>query len=201
MEIISPIIYTTSIFITRPTGTRFQWVLISAWLIHYANRAIFHPLRATSMAPMHVLTFICSVFFNVLNGYTNGMWVGRHSYSTDLQFWCGMSLWLTGFVSNIYHDHILFQLRRQKKDDTKDQKRYFIPHGGLYEYISCPNYFSESIEWLGYCIASHGSAPSIIFVAATVANLFPRAWRTHAWYKNQFNNYPSKRKAIIPFLV
>lgn len=200
MELVSPIVYVMSIAVTRPTGTRFQWILISAWLIHYTNRAIIYPMRATSMAPIHVLTFTCSVFFNLLNGYTNGMWIGRHSNATDTQFWCGMAIWATGFVSNIYHDSILFHLRR-KNQEKDNKKKYFIPHGGLYEYISCPNYFSESVEWLGYCVASHASIPSVIFAVATMANLFPRAWKTHAWYKNQFDNYPSNRKAIIPFLI
>lgn len=206
MEIVSPIVYITSLVLTRPTGTRFQYILISAWLIHYTNRAIIYPLRANSMAPIHIVTFICSVFFNIINGYTNGMWVGRHSNSADMQFWCGMAIWATGLVSNIYHDSLLFHLRsknqqEKKNEDSTKAKKYFIPYGGLYEYISCPNYFSESVEWLGYCIASHGSIPSVIFFFSTVANLFPRAWRTHGWYKKQFNTYPSNRKAVIPFLI
>ncbi|KAK4518712.1 uncharacterized protein ATC70_008934 [Mucor velutinosus] len=146
MEVISPIMFGTSLLFTRPTGTPFQIMLSAAWIIHYINRSIIYPLRATSMAPIHILAFLASIAFNVLNGYTNGVWIGRHSNATDAQFWIGMAIWLSGFVSNIHHDNILFQLRKIKKDDGN--KRYFIPHGGLFEYISCPNYFSETMECL-----------------------------------------------------
>lgn len=199
MEVVSPVVFISSLIITRPTWTPFQCILSVAYVTHYINRSIVYPLRATSMAPMHILAPLCAVFFNVLNGYTNGMWIGRHSNSIhQYKFWIGMAIWTAGFASNIYHDSILFALRKKKEEDKT--KKYFIPHGGLFEYISCPNYFSETVEWIGFAMAAGSSIPAFIFVAATAANLFPRAWRTHQFYKEQFKNYPQSRKAIIPFL-
>jgi hypothetical protein len=32
----------------------------------------------------------------------------------------------------------------------------------------------------------------------TVANLAPRARAHHLWYKRQFADYPSRRKALVP---
>ncbi|KAI7906181.1 3-oxo-5-alpha-steroid 4-dehydrogenase-domain-containing protein [Cokeromyces recurvatus] len=205
MELISPITFIVSVVLTRPTGTHFQIIMISAWILHYLNRSIIYPFRAPSMAPIHILTFLSSIVFNLMNGYTNGMWIARHSRGiNDLQFWTGMVLWALGCISNIYHDTILFKLRLKKKEKEEqehERQRYFIPYGGLFEYISCPNYFSETIEWIGYAIASHSSLPAIVFAIGTAANLFPRAWRTHAWYRKEFKQtYPSSRKAIIPFL-
>ncbi|KAG2199132.1 hypothetical protein INT47_009871 [Mucor saturninus] len=198
MEFVSPVMFATSVIIARPTWTPFQIILTSAWLIHYINRSIIYPLRATSMAPLHVLAFVCSIAFNMFNGYTNGMWVARHSQSIyEYKFWAGMSLWVMGLVSNIYHDTLLFKLR---KKTMTGKKRYAIPHGGLFEYVSCPNYFSETMEWMGFAIATAYSVPAYIFVAATVSNLFPRAIRTHEWYKNEFKNYPKSRKAVIPYI-
>jgi hypothetical protein len=34
-----------------------------------------------------------------------------------------------------------------------------------------------------------------------VANLAPRALKTHRWYKDTFPDYPEQRKALIPFVV
>ncbi|GAA5798988.1 hypothetical protein HPULCUR_004397 [Helicostylum pulchrum] len=203
MEAVSPILFLSSVILARPTWTPFQLILTSAWLIHYVNRTIIYPLRATSMAPIHVLAVVSAVVFNGLNGYTNGIWVGRHSDSVyQFKFWFGIGLWAAGFVSNIYHDTLLFKLRKKSIDkNTSDKKkRYSIPYGGLYNYISCPNYFSESMEWVGYAIAAHSSLPAFIFVMATVSNLFPRAIRTHEWYKDTFKDYPKSRKAVIPFV-
>jgi hypothetical protein len=198
MEVVSPIMFATSAILTRPTWTPYQIILTCAWMIHYINRSIIYPYRATSMAPIHIFAFICATFFNGLNGFTNGLWVGRHSNALTLQFFFGISVWGAGFISNVYHDNLLFKLRLHKKET----QRYFIPYGGLFEYVSCPNYFSESVEWLGFAIATtYNSTPAIIFVASTIANLWPRAWRTHSWYKNQFKEYPKTRKAIIPFLL
>lgn len=200
MEFVSPVMFIASVIITRPTWTPFQMILTSAWLTHYINRSIIYPLRATSMAPLHVLAFVCSIVFNMINGYTNGMWVARHSNSIhQIKFWAGMSVWAVGFVSNIYHDTLLFKLRK-KTTRSKGESKYSIPHGGLFEYISCPNYFSETMEWAGFAVASNSSIPAFIFVAATMSNLFPRAIRTHEWYKKEFRNYPKSRKAVIPLV-
>ncbi|KAG0756384.1 hypothetical protein G6F24_011188 [Rhizopus arrhizus] len=195
MEIISPIVFITSLYFTRPTWTPFQTLLASAWIIHYTNRSIIYPLRANSMSPIHVFTSSSSVVFNFINGYTNGMWIGRHSQSTSTQFWVGLFLWLIGFLSNIYHDSLLFKLR-EKKDKTK---RYFIPQGGLFRYVSCPNYLSEIIEWTGYALASWPSLPALIFAGSTAANLMPRAWRTHACSSSTPTIQEAKHPEVLVF--
>lgn len=204
MEIISPIIFVSSLVITRPRWTPFQMILTSAWCVHYINRSIIYPLRARSMADIHLLAILSAVFFNGINGYTNGMWIGRHSDSVyQYQFWIGMMIWTMGFLSNMYHDTILFKLRKitKEKEEVNKAKRYSIPYGGLFNYISCPNYFSECVEWIGYAIATNSSLPAFIFAVSTVSNLYPRAIRTHDWYKKTFKeDYPSSRKAMIPYV-
>jgi len=74
-----------------------------------------------------------------------------------------------------------------------------IPHRGLFKYISCPNYFGEILEWTGWAIATW-SIPGLAFAVFTFANLAPRAFSNHNWYKEKFSNYPEKRKALIPFI-
>ena len=74
---------------------------------------------------------------------------------------------------------------------------YRIPQGGLYEWVSCPNYLGEIIEWAGWAIATW-SLPGFAFAVWTIANLAPRARSHHAWYQRTFADYPVDRKALLP---
>ena len=76
---------------------------------------------------------------------------------------------------------------------------YKIPRGGLYRWISCPNYFGETIEWIGWAIATW-SLPGLTFAVWTFANLAPRAHAHHKWYHKNFKDYPIRRKAFIPWV-
>ena len=82
---------------------------------------------------------------------------------------------MSGFLINIYGDTVLMNLRKV----TDPPGTYKIPSGGLYEYISCPNYFGEIIEWFGFCMISHYSLASIAFVIYTISNLAPRALKVY----------------------
>lgn len=202
MELVSPVMYGLSmVFVAGHEAWQpSQKLLTGLWMFHYFNRAVMHPYRAPSMAPIHAFTFLCSVAINVINGYTNGVWNARHAFDIRTpKVVLGVSIWMAGLVVNIYHDTILFNLRRVKREE-KGGQRYFIPHGGLFELVSCPNYLGEAIEWTGFAIAAWPSKPAFLFALMTMANLFPRARRTHAWYKGKFPDYPPKRKAVIPFL-
>lgn len=197
MEAVSPVMYSLSMWLVGPPiWSTSQTLLTCMWLAHYANRAFIHPYRAPSMAPIHILTFLSSVVFNTLNGYTNGVWVARHDLAITPRVACGAAIWMAGLIVNIYHDSILFGLRKQKND----KQRYFIPKGGLFELVSCPNYLGEAIEWSGFALAAWLSIPALLFAIFTAANLFPRAWRTHRWYRQQFREYPQSRRAVVPFI-
>ena len=47
---------------------------------------------------------------------------------------------------NFKSDTILINLRKNNNDNYK------IPFGGLFRYISCPNYFGEILLWIGITI-------------------------------------------------
>ena len=104
-----------------------------------------------------------------------------------------MIIFISGAYINIRSDEILFNLR-------KENDGYKIPQSFLYKYISCPNYFGEIIEWAGFAIMVW-NVPGFVFVLWTIFNLVPRAVSHHKWYKEKFSDYPSNRKAIIPFIL
>ena len=78
---------------------------------------------------------------------------------------------------------------------------YKIPRGGLYEYVSCPNFLAEIVEWIGFAIMSW-SLPGVIYAAWVSLTLFSTGLGTHRWYVEHFGKaYPRNRRAIIPFLI
>jgi steroid 5-alpha reductase family enzyme len=131
------------------------------------------------------------------NAYLNGRYIFTFSggytseWLTTPQFICGLGLFLAGFIINRRADHVLHNLREPGVSDYK------IPYGGLYRWISCPNYFGEIITWIGWAVATW-SLPGLAFAAWTAANLVPRARAHHIWYREHFSDYPTERKALVP---
>ena len=74
-----------------------------------------------------------------------------------------------------------------------------VPHGGLYRWVSAPNYLGEILEWVGFAIAAQTLA-GWAFVAFTIANLAPRARSNHQWYLAKFPDYPGGRRALTPLV-
>ena len=52
---------------------------------------------------------------------------------------------------------------------------------------------------IGWAIATWSLA-GVAFAVFTAANLVPRSFDHHRWYRQQFPEYPSKRKALIPYI-
>lgn len=114
----------------------------------------------------------------------------------SLNFIAGAVVTLCGFGIAYHADSTLVQLK-------KSTGSYHIPHGGLFQFVSCPHFFGEILEWTGFCIASNGSLATLSFVIWTACNLIPRALAQHQWYHSKFpEEYKQlRRKAVIPLLL
>jgi 3-oxo-5-alpha-steroid 4-dehydrogenase 1 len=176
-------------------------VLLVFWCAHYVHRSMVYPFRLRSSRPsMTVSVIAMGAAFNIGNGYLNGRALFalgpelQASWFLDARFILGALLFWVGFVINQHSDHVLFNLRAGGKSG------YRIPYGGAYRYVSCPNYLGEIIEWGGWALLCW-SLGALAFFVWTVANLAPRAWKTHRWYRSQFPDYPPERKALLPFIA
>jgi 3-oxo-5-alpha-steroid 4-dehydrogenase 1 len=96
-----------------------------------------------------------------------------------------------GLAINMDSCNRLLRLPREKPGE------YSIPHGGLFRWVSCPNYLGEIVGWLGWALLTWSPA-GLAFAAWTIANLVPRSRAHHSWYCEQFPDYPAKRKALVP---
>lgn len=175
-------------------------ILLGLWQLHYLSRTFVYPFRLRNRSQRMPLIIAAMAFlFTCVNSYVNARWLthfGEYpdSWIKSPAFIIGAVLFLLGFIINQHADRVLLNLR--KPGDT----RYYIPTGGLYRFISCPNYFGEILTWVGWAIAVWSMA-GLAFAVFTIANLLPRALSNHRWYREQFDNYPVDRKAIIPKLL
>jgi 3-oxo-5-alpha-steroid 4-dehydrogenase 1 len=173
-------------------------VLSMLWGAHYIHRALIYPLELRGRNKrMPIAVVGLALVFNAVNGFINGYYLFFLSggYPTawlwDPRFLIGLALFIAGFVINRQADLTLIRLR------APSESGYKIPYGGLYRWISCPNYLGEIVEWVGWAVATW-SLPALAFAAWTIANLAPRAWAHHIWYHEHFPNYPPARKALLP---
>lgn len=186
-------------FALRPPSSLVPWVMLAMWEVHYVNRSLIFPLRLRGgHKPMPIAIPAMAVFFNAINGYLNGRALTvfasyDRSWFTDPRFVVGAVMMVLGFAINLRADATLRRLR------APGEAHYKIPRGGLYDYIASPNYFGEIIEWTGWAVLTWSLA-GLSFAVWTAANLAPRAWTHHRWYRQQFPDYPRERRALIPFV-
>jgi protein-S-isoprenylcysteine O-methyltransferase Ste14 len=174
--------------------------LAALWLTHYGQRTLVYPfVKRASTKRMPLAIVVLGFVFNGLNAAVNAMQVAAlgdypPGWLEDPRFLVGAGVFAAGLAINIDADRRLRNLRRP------GESGYAIPRGGLYEWISCPNYFGEIVEWVGWAIATWSLA-GLSFALYTMANLAPRARANDAWYRSTFPEYPAQRRRLVPFLL
>ena len=196
-----PVFLLTGLLLSGNNKETVVLIFWTIWTVHYTNRAFCWPYRAKlNKKFMPISVVILAVIFNTVNCLLNGIWLFELNdgyeltWLTDPRFIVGIGLFALGMIINIKSDNILFSLREDGNTGYK------IPKGGLFDRVSCPNYFGEITEWLGFAIATWSLA-GFTFAIWTFCNLAPRAFTHHRWYKEEFPDYPTNRKALIPFLI
>ena len=199
MESPSPVLMAW-FFITSEQKSLPQVIFILFWLAHYIHRTLIYPFIQSGRDKSYPFILVCMAFiFNCFNGFINGFGVFHIlSYNSlwlfSWQFIAGCVIFILGFVINKTADEKLRKLRHESPAE------YVIPCGWLFNLISNPHYFGEIIEWGGWALMTW-SLPGLAFFIFTFANLFPRGFSSHRWYRSQFPEYPVQRKAIIPYII
>jgi protein-S-isoprenylcysteine O-methyltransferase Ste14 len=171
------------------------------WLSHYLHRGLLHPLLMRYSAKSTPLGIPLGGFFpNAIFSTFNALHISWAYYSsawwTDPRFIIGTMLFVFGFLINRAADWKLRSLRK-----VGEGEGYKIPRGGLFELVSCPNYFGELVEWCGFALASWSPA-GLCFALFGASTFIPRALSNHRWYQATFGDaYPTRRKAILPFIM
>jgi protein-S-isoprenylcysteine O-methyltransferase Ste14 len=177
-----------------------SYLLLGLWEVHYLYRTCLFPfLMKGSEKRFPVILILFAFIFNTLNGYANGSFLSTTTSFDRLgllgtaRLAAGIALFVAGMITHILADSELRNLRKPGETDYK------VPRGGLFDYVSSPNYFGEIAEWCGWALATWSLA-GLGFALFTIANLAPRAFANRRWYIATFADYPRERKSLIPFV-
>jgi hypothetical protein len=94
------------------------------------------------------------------------------------------------------------KLRTSAKGEVVNYE-HSIPHGGWFEYVSCPNYLMEIVIYLSLTVIGGFYRVTLfsIFVFV-ITNQLVAGYASHQWYRSHFGSkYPSNRTAVIPFII
>jgi 3-oxo-5-alpha-steroid 4-dehydrogenase 1 len=168
------------------------------WESHYVYRAFIYPFTLRGRGKRMPILIAASGFtFNVLNGYLNGRYLFSFSggypdgWLRDPRFIAGVLIFYAGYVICRQSDAILRGLRQP------GESGYRIPTGGLFRFVTAPNYLGEIVQWGGWALATW-SLPGLAFFLWVLANLVPRARAHRRWYRQTFPDFPPSRRALVP---
>lgn len=176
-------------------------VMFLLYELHYFQRSFIFPLLIRGRSRMPIAIMAMGAVFNLLNAYIQGAWLFYFApeglYTLDWlwspQFIGGCLLFFAGMAINLQSDAIIRSLR--KPGDT----RHYLPHGGMYDYVTSANYFGEIVQWGGFALLTFSWA-GLLFFVWTAANLVPRADAIYRRYREEFGEEVGRRKRVFPFI-
>ena len=179
------------------------------WVVHYGNRGFVFPYLIRSpkgaTASFSITIVVMGWLVTTTHGYLNAVFIsdlGTHfspNWFADPRFIIGITLYYGSFVLNIRSDAIIRNLRSVEEVE-RGEKVYRIPRGGLFRFVTNPSYLTEIIAFAGFALATWSLGAAFILLV-TIANLVPRAFQTHRWYREKFPDYPPERRVLIPFVL
>lgn len=185
---------------------RFELVPLLIFIIfeiHYVQRTFIFPFLMKGKSRMPLAIMFMGIFFNLANAVMQGYWIfylsPENKYTNEWlltpQFIGGTILFFIGFIINIDSDRRIRNLRQS--GDTK----HYLPHGGMFNFVTSANYLGELMEWAGFAILTW-SFSGLVFFIWTFANLVPRANAIYNKYQIEFADQMQNKhlKCVFPFI-
>lgn len=179
-----------------------QVAALVAWTVHYAKRELetlfVHRFSHATM-PLMNLAKNCSYYWGFA-AYVS-YFVNHPLYTPpppDLVY-SGACLFYFMEIGNFTCHWTLRQLR------PPGTRIRAIPTGGLFDYVTCPNYTYEILAWFGFNLMTSTVAGGL-FMLAGATQMIIWAQGKHRNYRKEFNGndgkplYPKSRKMLVPFI-
>lgn len=179
-------------------STGVQKVALVCWIIHFAKRefeTLFVHRFGTDTMPLSNLYKNCAYYWSF--GLVIGYLVNRPHFGSESSTFLTLLGVLIFVLAEVGNGVTHLQLRNLRPPGTKTRR---VPRGGLFNYVSCPNYTCEILAWVGFSLLT-GSIGSWIFTLVGAGQMFLWAQKKHQRYRKEFTDYPRSRKVLIPFVL
>ncbi|XP_060078515.1 polyprenol reductase-like [Ylistrum balloti] len=122
-------------------------------------------------------------------------------YSLSWLHWYAVILFLYASFKQFSVNKKMAKLRQDKNGNVTNTKHH-IPHGDLFEYVSCPHFLMEIILYFAISTLV-GWEHEVCFCLwlFVLTNQLIEGYLVHKWYKETFPKYPPERKAVVPYLL
>ncbi|KIX02118.1 uncharacterized protein Z518_08057 [Rhinocladiella mackenziei CBS 650.93] len=179
-----------------------QLQVILCWLIclHFVKREMetvfVHRFSAATMPIRNI--FKNSFHYWVLSGILTAAFIYSPSSAAAQEanprlLYPGLFLFVLGEVGNL-STHLTLQRLRSAGGTERG-----IPQGWLFNLVTCPNYLTETISWIGVYLVSGLSWGILIFLLVSVAQMGQWASKKERRYRKEFGDkYKKKRYTMLP---
>jgi len=175
---------------------------ITFWLIilHFVKRELetlfVHRFSAATMPLRNI--FKNSFHYWILSGVLVAAFIYAPSSATakaanPLLLYPGLALYTVGELVNFQCHLTLMGLRSSGGTERG------IPQGALFRLVTCPNYLTEIISWVGVYLVSGLSWGLLIFLVVAAAQMALWAKKKERRYRKEFGDkYKKKRFTMLP---
>ncbi|XP_069131017.1 polyprenal reductase-like [Argopecten irradians] len=114
--------------------------------------------------------------------------------------WYALALFVYASYKQYSVNKKMAKLRQDKNGNVVDRKHH-IPHGDLFEYVSCPHFLMEIIIYFAISTVVGWEHEVCLYLWVFVlTNQLIEGYLVHRWYNETFTRYPPERKAVIPYI-
>ena len=175
-----------------------QKVAFLLWMVHYSKRlleTIFVHEFGTLTMPIFNLFKNCAYYWGFAAAVGWNVNIPREDALPSWHLIVGFP-WFCVFMILNFICHMRLKYMRPKGTNA-----FVIPHGGLFEYITCPNYFCEIMTWFGFNILTGFTPFGVAFNIVGTLQMLQWATQRKAKFVKLFGDeWPKKRWVLFPFI-
>ncbi|ETN43801.1 uncharacterized protein HMPREF1541_11125 [Cyphellophora europaea CBS 101466] len=201
--LIHPLIYMLAPYIYKGPAyeaSQMQKTVLVAILAHFLKREFetlfVHRFSAATMPVRNV--FKNSAHYWILSGVNMAYWLYAPASSAagptnQILLATGLALYGLGEMGNLSTHLTLRDLRSAGGGERG------IPQGWLFDLVTCPNYLTEIISWIGVYLISGLNWSVLFFTVAAGGQMAAWASKKERRYRKEFGDkYHKKRYTMLP---